>query len=350
MRRAIFLTLVALVALAVVGLTVYWWTTGRHIESTDNAYVEADIAVIAPRIAGYVRTVHVDDNQPVRAGDILVTLEDTDYRARVAVAEAELAAGRSAIGTAEATAAGRAQAIREAQAALAAANAEAARAQADRDRLARLLEQGFVSRQRYDVGVAEAASRQAAVTQARASVAAARSGVTGAVSERTTAAAGSRAAAAQADAARYELDNTAIRSPIDGVVGNRFARVGQYVRPGQQLMAVVPVEQVYVIANFKETQVARMSPGQRVAMEVDAYPGREVRGRIASLSPAAGSRFSILPPENATGNFTKIVQRVPVKIWLDRPLPETLRLVPGMSVEASLDVRSKPDGQHRRPR
>lgn len=350
MRRNIFLSLVALVALAVLGFGVWWFTTGRFVESTENAYVEADIAVIAPRVAGYVRTVEVDDNQPVKRGDTLVTLEDVDYRARLAAAEAELAAGRSAIGTAEAMTASRTSAIREAEAALAAAQAEVTRAEADRARLSKLLAQGFVSRQRYDVAVAEAASRRAAVAQARASVAAARSGVSGATSERSTAAASSRAAAAQAEAARYELDNTVIRAPIDGVVGNRFARVGQYVRPGQQLMAIVPVRDVYVVANFKETQVARMTPGQPVEIAIDAYPGREVRGRIASLSPAAGSRFSILPPENATGNFTKIVQRVPIKIRLDRPLPEGLRLVPGMSVEASLDVRTRPDGELRRAR
>ena len=352
MRRVIFLTLFGLVVLAVLGFAAHWLRTGRYVESTENAYVEADIAVISPRIAGYVRTVNVEDNQPVGRGDVLATLEDIDYRARATAADAELSAERSAIGTAEAMTASRSAAIREAEAGLGATQAEALRAETDRARLQRLLADGFVSRQRYDVAVAEAASRRAAVAQARAAVASARSGVTGASSERRTAAASSRAAAAQADAARYELDNTVIRAPIDGVVGNRFARVGQYVRPGQQLMAVVPVAQVYVIANFKETQVARMTPGQPVTIAVDAYPDREVTGRVDSLSPAAGSRFSILPPENATGNFTKIVQRLPIKIRLDRPLPADMRLFPGMSVEVSLDIRSKPmpDGELGRAR
>ena len=350
MRRIIFLILLGLVGAAIVGYGIYWFTTGRYIESTDNAYVEADIAVIAPRVPGYVREVRVDDNQPVAKGDVLVTLEDADYRARLAQAEAQLAAGRSAIGTAEATTSGRAQAIREAEAALTAAQAEARRAEADRARLEKLLDQGFVSRQRYDVAVADAASRRAAVAQARAAVTAARAGVTGATSERSTAVAGSRAAAAQVEATRYDLENTVIRAPFAGVVGNRTVRVGQYVRAGQQLMVIVPIEQVYVVANFKETQVARMMPGQPVTIGVDAYPDREVRGHIASLSPAAGSRFSVLPPENATGNFTKIVQRVPIKIVLDRPLPAGMRLVPGMSVEARLDVRAEPDGKLRRTR
>lgn len=349
MRRNIFLVLLGLVVLAVLGYGFYWFTTGRYIESTDNAYVEADIAVIAPRVPGYIREVRVDDNQPVAKGDALVTLEDADYRARLAQAEAQLAAGRSAIGTAEAQTSGRAQAIREAEAALTAAEAEARRAETDRARLQQLLKDGFVSRQRYDVAVAEAASRRAAVAQARASAAAARAGVTGATTERSTAVASSRAAAAQVEAARYDLENTVIRAPIAGVVGNRSARVGQYVRAGQQLVVIVPILQVYVIANFKETQVARMVPGQPVTLAVDAYPDREVRGHIASLSPAAGSRFSILPPENATGNFTKIVQRVPIKILIDRPLPAGMRLVPGMSVEASVDIRAKADGD-RRPR
>ncbi len=340
MRRNIFLGIVALVLLGAVAAAVQWYVTGRWIEATDNAYVEADIAVIAPRVAGYVRTVAVTDNQAVKAGDVLAVLDDVDYRARVAVAEADVARMASMISAAEATTTSRSAMIDEAAAALTAAQAEAGRAEADRARLESLLGNRFVSRQRYDVAVADAASRRAAVGQARAALVAARSGVTGAGAERGASVAGGRAASAQLDASRYDLSNTIIRAPQDGVVGNRSARVGQYVRAGQQLMVVVPVDQAYVIANFKETQVTRMRPGQPVSIAADAYPDARISGRIASLSPAAGSRFSILPPENATGNFTKVVQRIPVKIILDRPLPDAVRLVPGLSVRPSIDVRN----------
>ena len=339
MRRTIFLGIVALILLGAVAAAVQYYVTGRWIEATDNAYVEADIAVIAPRVAGYVKSVPVDDNQSVEAGDVLVTLEDVDYRARVVAGEAELARMASMVSAAVATTASRGAMIDEAVAVLAAAQAEAVRAEADRARLESLLGNRFVSRQRYDVAVAEAARSRAAVAQARAAVVAARSGVTGAGAERGASVASGRTAAAQLESSRYDLSNTVIRAPMDGIVGNRSARVGQYVRAGQQLMVVVPVERAYIVANFKETQVARMHTGQPVTIEADAYPDATLTGRIASLSPASGSRFSILPPENATGNFTKVVQRIPVKILIDRPLPDSVRLIPGLSVRPSIDVR-----------
>ena len=338
LRRNIFLVITALILLGLAAAAGHWYLTGRWIEATDNAYVEADIAVIAPRVAGYVKTVAVADNQAVRAGDVLAELDDVDYRARVAAGEADVARMGNMVSAAEATTVSKAAMIDEAAAALVAAEAEFARADADRVRLQSLLGNRFVSRQRFEVAVAEATSRRAAVAQARAALAAARSGVAGAGAERGASVAGGRAASAQLASARYDLSNTIIRAPLTGVVGNRSARVGQYVRAGQQLMVVVPVNEAYVIANFKETQVARMRPGQRVSIAADAYPDAQLTGRIASLSPAAGSRFSILPPENATGNFTKVVQRIPVKILIDRPLPEGVRLVPGLSVRPSIDV------------
>jgi membrane fusion protein (multidrug efflux system) len=343
LRRNIFIGLAALSALALVVFVGWWLLEGRWVESTENAYVEADIAVIAPRVAGYVATVAAEDNMPVRVGDVLATLDDTDYRARAAAAEAEAAMGESAVGTAQATEAARAAAIAEARAALAAAEAQATRAEGEARRSERLLAEKWISRARYDIALADARAARATVSQARANLVSAEAQAGGARTERSGAAAGSRAAAAQARAARYDLDNTVIRAPVDGVVGNRSARVGQYVRAGQQLMVVVPVERSYVVANFKETQIARMQPGQPVEIGIDAYPDVALRGRILSLSPASGSRFSILPPENATGNFTKIVQRIPIKIAVERPLPTGVRLVPGMSVEARIDIRSKPE-------
>ena len=340
MQRNIFFGIVGLILLAVIAAGAHWYLTGRWIETTDNANVEADIAVIAPRIAGYVKRVEVTDNQSVSAGDMLAVLEDADYRARVAAGEADVARMGNMVRAAEATTVSRTAMIDEAAAAVVAAEAEFARADADRVRLESLLGNRFVSRQRVEMAVAEVAGRRAAVAQARAALTAARSGVVGAGAEHLASLAGGRAASATLASARYDLANTIIRAPLNGVIGNRSVRVGQYVRAGQQMMVVVPVAEAYVIANFKETQVAKMRPGQRVSITADAYPDVELTGRIGSLSPGAGSRFSILPPENATGNFTKVVQRIPVKILIDRPLPDGVRLVPGLSVRPSVDVRN----------
>ncbi len=338
MRRILFLSIAGLLALAAIAYAVYYFTTGRYIQTTDNAYVEADIAVIAPKIDGYVATVAVTDNQPVKAGDALFTLDDRDYRAALAKTTAEVARLRDAINTASSTASAGGSQIGEAQASLLAARAEAARARADVARFGTLLKQGWVSKANYDVKVADAESRDAAVAQAQAAIAAARSSASASRSGTGGARASLAGAQASVAAAQLDLGNTVIRAPVDGVVGNRTVRTGQYLRIGQQALVVVPLARVYVVANFKETQIGRMHAGQRVELKADAYKGQTVTGHIVSLSPAAGSRFSVLPPENATGNFTKIVQRVPVKVQLD-PLPKGVRLVPGMSVEASVDVR-----------
>ena len=348
MRRILFI--VILVALVAAGAFYAIWfaTTGRYLESTDNAYVEADIAVISPRVAGYIHEVDVEDNQAVVVGQTLLTVEDTDFRVRLDRAKAILARGKSGISTATATEQAQVSAIAEAEAQVTAARASAAQANADLKRYSALGPQGFVTRQQIDLLTATAASRRADVARALAGVAAARSQRTGAASATGSASADRVAALADVNAAQFDLDNTRIAAPVAGVVGNRTARVGQYVRAGQQLMVVVPVDRSYVVANFKETQVARMTPGQPVELKADTYKGVKLTGTIASLAPAAGSRFSLLPPDNATGNFTKIVQRIPVKVWVDRPLPAGVRLVPGMSVEASVDIRSKPRGDVRR--
>ena len=338
MRRFIFPVIAGLLILAGIGYGVYWFTTGRYIQTTDNAYVEADIAVIAPKVAGYVAAVPVTDNQSVRKGDPLLVLDDRDYRAAVARALAEVARLTGSVATARATAAAGGSGIAEAQAQVAAAKAELARSSADVARFSTLYKQRWVSKAALDVKVADAASRAAAVRQAESAVAAARSQLTAA--NATTGGAGSAVTGARAtlEAAQLDLANTVIRAPVDGVIGNRTVRTGQYARIGGQAMVVVPVQSAYVVANYKETQIGQMRLGQRVELTADAYKDATITGRILSFSPAAGSRFSVLPPENATGNFTKIVQRVPVKVALD-PLPAGVRLVPGMSVEARVDVR-----------
>lgn len=325
--------------LLALGVAIWWFTQGRYVESTDNAYVEADIAVIAPKVPGYVASVPVTDNQPVKAGDPLLTIVDADYRAALAKAEAEVDRQRRALGTAAATVTAQQSGISEAEAALRSAEAQAVRARADAARAADLVKAGWATKALMDSRTAEAKAAEAAIASARAAVSMARAQTTAASGSEGGAGAALRAAIAARDAAALDLANTVIRSPVDGVVGNRSARVGQYARQGLQLMVVVPLDAAYVVANFKETQIARMKPGMPVTLKVDAFPDVAMKGRLLSLSPAAGSRFSLIPPENATGNFTRIVQRVPVKVEIVRPLPQGVRLVPGLSVTASIDLR-----------
>ncbi|QMW22782.1 HlyD family secretion protein [Sandaracinobacteroides saxicola] len=339
MRRFIFPGILALVMLLALGVAIWWFTQGRYVESTDNAYVEADIAVIAPKVPGYVASVPVTDNQPVKAGDPLLTIVDADYRAALAKAEAEVDRQRRALGTAAATVTAQQSGISEAEAALRSAEAQAVRARADAARAADLVKAGWATKALMDSRTAEAKAAEAAIASARAAVSMARAQTTAASGSEGGAGAALRAAIAARDAAALDLANTVIRSPVDGVVGNRSARVGQYARQGLQLMVVVPLDAAYVVANFKETQIARMKPGMPVTLKVDAFPDVAMKGRLLSLSPAAGSRFSLIPPENATGNFTRIVQRVPVKVEIVRPLPQGVRLVPGLSVTASIDLR-----------
>ncbi|MDO9712798.1 HlyD family secretion protein [Paracraurococcus lichenis] len=320
------------------------WQVGRFLESTDNAYLQGDIAVLGARVDGHVAAIRVADNQAVRQGDPLVELDGATWRAALAQAEASLAEARAAIGTLrEQMAAQEAQvAVAEAQAAQ--ARAEQERAAADARRYETLSGQGFSSRQAYEHAIAD--QRKAA-----ASLAAALAQATAARQQRVVLEAQSlqaEAKRAQAEAAltraRVDLENTVIRAPFDGIVGNRAAQLGQYVRPGQQLIAVSPPPQrQWVVANFKETQLHRMRQGQPVTVTVDALPGLALHGRVESLSPATGALFSLLPPENATGNFTKIVQRVPVRVALDAEAAARLALLrPGLSVEAEVDTRDDP--------
>jgi membrane fusion protein (multidrug efflux system) len=326
-------------------------TVWQYLESTDNAYVRADITPVAAKVEGYVARLAVADGQRVRAGDVLMVLESADYEARVARAEAELAAARANVGTlaarrgsAEATVAAQGGSIAQAEARLAAARAQAARAAADERRLSALASDGWTTRARLDEVRAASAAAAAEVEAARAAIAGARSQAGALRSDSVGASAGIaggeaqvRAAEAALRTARLDLERTIIRAPIDGVVGNRAVRAGQLVRPGQALLSIVPVEAAYVVANFKETQLADMRVGQPVEVAVDAYGGRTFRGTIESLSPASGAQFALIPSDTATGNFTRIVQRVPVRIRL-APEPGAPPLRAGLSVEATVDT------------
>jgi membrane fusion protein (multidrug efflux system) len=296
----------------------------------------------------------VDDNQRVKAGDVLMVIEPADFQAKVARAEADVASAEANVQTlvaarrsAGAELGAQAGVIGQATANVAAAEATARRAAADEARFSELASRGWTTRARLDQARAEAQAARAAVLAARASVSAQRGGA-GALAAGTARAdaaiaageAQLRAARAALAAARLDLTRTVVRAPVDGVVGNRAVRPGQLVKAGQQLLAVVPMQQSYVVANFKETQLEKMKVGQKVELHLDAYPSLALEGRVESLAPASGAQFSLIPTDSATGNFTKIVQRVPVKIADDKNGLAAQLLRPGLSVEATVNTAS----------
>lgn len=340
-RRAPF-ALVAVTAALLAAAGWYghhWWTLGRFQVSTDNAYVRARFAWIAPKVAGYVAEVPVAENQRVEADATLVRLEDGDFRLALEAAEARIAAQRATIARLAREVEAAAAAVEQAQAALAAAEARRARAAADLERARALAARDFASRQQLDAARAEHAAAVAAVREAEAAGRAARAHVDTVRAAKAEAEAALRELAARRDRAARDLEATVLRAPFAGVVGNLSVAVGDYVAPGRRLLALVPLDRVYVEANFKETQIARLAPGTPVEIRVDAFPDRMIEGRVESLAPASGAEFSLLPPENATGNFTKIVQRVPVRVAIPPEIAAEGWLRPGLSVVATADLR-----------
>ena len=302
------------IVLIIVGLAVLlggiWWyyrhvTYGQYMQSTDNAYVAADSVVISSKVAGYVEEVFVGENEQVARGGALVQLDLRDYQAQAQQARAQIAATLAGADTIRSQVAEQDAAIRQARGQLAAARAALDLANDQVARYRPLVATGAEPREKLDQYEAQA-----------------------------------DAARAQLETADLTVESTLLRASKAGRVGDLSVRVGQFVQPGQRLMTVVPVRAIYVTANFKETQVGLIRAGQSVRLEVDALPDVEIAGRVVSISPGTGAEFSILPPENATGNFTKIVQRIPVRIAIDAP-PEVRRLlVPGMSVVATVDTRN----------
>ena len=343
-RKRLPLIIAAVVALALIVGGVFWWLNGRRGAATDNAFVEADTTLISPQVAGYVSEVLVADNQHVEAGQILVRLDDAEARARLAAAEANLQALIAAVDNVDARAVQEEAAIAQRAAAVRQAQAQAGLAQAEVERYGQLADQGWVSQQRIQTERATAQQAQAGVAAAQAALVAEQrtAGVLG--SSRAQSVAAVQQAQAAVDEARIALERTVIRAPAAGAVGARSVRVGQYVQPGGQMMSLVPLGDTYVVANFKETQVDRLRLGQTVEITADAFPGRSLTGRIDSFSPATGSEFALIPIENATGNFTKITQRVPVRIVVvhDRQDgAEAIALRPGLSVEVRVDLQSE---------
>ncbi|NNN24625.1 HlyD family secretion protein [Pseudomonas nitroreducens] len=343
-RKALKLAVAAAAILGAGAYAGHWWLDGRFLEKTDDAYVGGDVTVISPRVAGYIAELKVSDNQLVHAGDLLARIDDRDYRAALAKADGAVHAEEAALTNVDAQASLQDALIRQSQAEIDAAAAEEVRTRDDQRRYATLVRTNAVSVEAAQRADASFKSARANSDKARASLLAARRQLDVIQSQRQQAQAALEQAIAARDLARLNLSYTELRAPVDGYIGNRRARVGSYVAAGTQLLAVVPAQGLWVDANFKEDQLARMQPGQAVAIEADILPGKVFHGHLDSLAPATGAQFSILPPENATGNFTKIVQRVPVRVHLDDADGRLGNLRPGLSVLVEVDTRAHDHG------
>ena len=337
-RAALALALTLGIA-AVADLGYDYLTTGRYLESTDDAYVKADSTIISPKVSGYIAQVLVGDNQPVKAGQLLARIDDRDFKAALDQAHADVAASEAAVCNFEAQIALQQPIIEQGTADVAAAEANLQFAQEEQVRYDGLMKTGSGTIQRAQQTDAALREKIAQLQHGKSGLLAAQRKVDVLTTERAKAVAQlDRARAVEAQAA-LNLSYTKITAPVEGTVGARSLRVGQFVQAGTQLMAVVPLDGVYVVANFKETQLTHVRNGQPVEIQIDSFHGTKLRGHVDSLSPASGLEFALLPPDNATGNFTKIVQRVPVKIVLDdHTLTGLLR--PGMSAEPTVDTKS----------
>jgi membrane fusion protein (multidrug efflux system) len=344
LRKLLFIILPVVVLALAGGGGWYWWNVLRFLQSTDDAYVQSDITLISPKVEGYIKEVRVADNQEVAEGSVLFVIDDRDFAARLAQAEAAVAAEEAIIATYQNRLKLQQAMIEQAAAAVKSAEADLARWQQDHKRYSALVTTDFASRQRFEQAETDARKGEAAVAKSRAAFAAEQNQLAVLRSQQREEEAKLQQAHATLRLARHQLEDTVIRAPVSGVVGNRAGQVGEYVKAGSQLLSLVPLSRVYVTANFKETQLTRMQPGQLAEVSVDAYPGLALDGHIESFAPASGAQFSLLPPDNATGNFTKIVQRVPVRISLPANTALTGRLRPGLSVTVTIDTRNAGDG------
>jgi membrane fusion protein (multidrug efflux system) len=318
-----------------------WWIEKQAWEKTDNAFIQADTVQVSPQVSGYVVEVLVADNAHVEAGQVLARIDPTSFQARLDQAIANANALEAAVAAVDDRAALEEAVIAERAAGVTIAQAEAGRMEADLKRYRDLAGQGWVSDQKLQTVRAGAAQSQAGVSKAQAALEAERRSAQSLGSARAQTVAQAQAARAAVEQARIDLERTVIRAPAAGVVGARAVRPGQLVQPGVSLMSIVPLGKAYVVANFKETQLSRLRIGQAVEIKADAFGGEAIPGRIESFAPATGAEFALIPVENAVGNFTKIAQRVPVRVAVDRDAPLAAALRPGLSVEVRVDVRDR---------
>ena len=337
LKRITLGLLILFVAVVATKFAHDWWTVGRFMESTDDAYVGGDVTVIAPKVAGFVGQLLVTDNQQVHAGDLLLKLDDRDYRAALAKAEAAVAIQQATLTNFDATSRLQEAIIAQTCATIAATSAETVRAHDDQARYQHLLSTGAVSTQSSQQADTDYKRALANDEKAQAALTAAQRQLEVIDTQKLQTEAALQQANAELDLARLNLNYTELRAPMDGVVGNRSAQVGAYATVGAQLISLVPTHGLWIDANFKESQLADIRPGSPATVKVDLISGKKFRGHVVSIAPATGAQFSVLPPENATGNFTKIVQRVTVRIALDDNVAE---LRPGLSVAAKVDTRA----------
>lgn len=332
------LTVIAAAGLLAILFATQWdrWVGNNTRQVTDDAYIRGDVTPLSAKAEGYVHHVAVDDFQRVQAGDLLVEIDDSDYRAKVAQAEADLLGAQAAIENLKARKAMQHSQVSEAESAVTAMQADVERTRQEAERQRTLLANTYGTPQRVEQAVAEAKRLAATLTRSQAEVDAQRRQLAVLDTQETQLRAEAKAKQASLDLAKINLGYTRIAAPIGGMVSERGVREGQYVHSGSQVISVVPLDNVWVIANYKETQLTHVAIGQRAEIRVDTFPGVVIAASVTSIAPASGSQFSLLPPDNATGNFTKVVQRIPVKLRIgpDNPLAGHLR--PGMSVTATI--------------
>jgi membrane fusion protein (multidrug efflux system) len=334
----LFAVLVALVFVALATLRWDEWTGNARIQTTNDAYVRADLTRLSSRVAGELLTVAVEDYQRVKKGDLLVQIDPADYQAQVDQAEAGVVGAQAALDNLNNQVELQYATIAQAEAARVSAEAQEVQARQEDERQQSLSQTDAGTRQRFEQATASYAKAQADVRASRAVIAAQRHQLEVLQGTKKQRAADIEAAKAALAAAKLRLGYTRVVAPFDGVTGERQVQPGDYVNVGTNLINVVPLPNVYVIANYKETQLTHVSAGQPVEITVDTFPKDTLHGRVERISPASGSQFALLPPDNATGNFTKVVQRIPVRIALDKNQKLLERLLPGMSVVTNIDT------------
>ena len=339
MPAGVVLAIAAVLALA------YWWLVGRFIQSTDDAYLQADSVTVAPKVSGYVTDVYVGDNVPVKVGDPLVRLDSRQYQAALDQAQATIDARKADILRAQAGVPQQRAAIEQAKAQQQVAAVNSRHAEDEVRRYGPLATTGAESGDQLSVLTTNRDQARATLTADAAALDQAQARMADLNAQLMQAQAQLEVAQASARQAQLDMQDTLIRSSLAGRVGDRTVRVGQYAQPGTRMMTVVPVQSIYLTANFKETQVGRLRAGQRASLHVDALAVADLHGVVDSFAPGTGSQFALLPPENATGNFTKIVQRVPVRIRIDADANTRKLLVPGLSVTVDVDTRPAHDDQ-----
>ena len=342
-RRSVVLPIIVVIALIGGGWYGYnWWTTGRFMVSTDDAYIGGDMAVISPKVAGYVAKVDVVANQQVKAGDVLLTLDDGDYQNALDQAQAQVDTEKLALQTIDAQIVGAQASLAQAQAQKVALQATVRGAQITQSRATQLESKSAGTAANVDSANIALDQANANLVAGDANIASAQANIALLQAQRRQAEGTVRTLEISRDKAARDLSFTVLKAPYDGIVGNRSVQEGDYVSSTTRLMSIVPTRKLYIDANFKETQLQHVVPGSKVEVHVDAYSDEPIVGTVESIAPASGSVFSLLPPENATGNFTKVIQRVPVRIALPQEALDSGRLRAGLSVVVDVDTRTAP--------